>query len=161
MVGSAVTERGLFAQLLEREYRNTARMLRAFPRGRLDEKPADCPRSGRAMAWAFVERERLMLYVLRGRTTGIGVDAPASMDEILAAHAEAHRDTRTALSQVTAAQWDETLSGPAGLRHWERARRGELLWMALRELVHHGAHFAIHLRLAQDEEAARVLSATA
>ncbi len=161
MVGSAVTERGLFAQLLERECRNTTRMLKAFPRGRLDERPADCPRSGREMAWAFVERERLMLYVLRGRTTGIGVDAPASMDAILAAHAETHRDARDALAQVTAAQWDETLSGPAGLGHWERARRGELLWMALRELVHHGAHFAIHLRQAQDEDAARALQATA
>lgn len=155
MVEVVSTERSLLADVLEREYRNALRMLNAFPAHRLADRPPDCQRSARELAWAFVERERLMLYVLRGRTAGIGERAPDSLHAIVTEYESVHRESRAALARVTREQWQESIRGPVGLTGWERGRRGELLWMAWKELVHHVAHFACHLRMARQEEAAR------
>jgi hypothetical protein len=95
------------------------------------------------------------MYVLRGRTAGIGAPAPDSLHGILTEYEDAHGATRVAFAQLTKEQWREQIRGPAGLAGWERGRRGELLWMAWKELAHHVAHFAVHLRVARQEDAAR------
>lgn len=38
------------------------------------------------------------------------------------------------------------MPAPRGLAPWAHARRGELLWMALRELIRHSRHFSVHAR---------------
>ena len=151
MVQAVTPERQLLTEALEREFGNALRMLKAYPAERLDDRPADCPRSGREMAWALVERERRMHYVLCGPAAGLDAHAPESLAAILAAYESAHHETRAAL---TPAQWREPLHGPVGMGPWERARRGELLWMAWKDLVHHAAHLAVHLRLARQDDAA-------
>ena len=96
-----------------------------------------------------------MLYVLRGRTTGIGAPVPETLHGILSEYEDAHRESRAAFARLTREQWQEQIRGPAGLSGWERGRRGELLWMSWKELVHHVSHFAVHLRVARQEDAAQ------
>jgi len=153
MVQVVNQELRLAAEMLEREFRNAHRMLRSFPAERIEDRPPDCSRSGRELAWAFVERERRLLYVLRGRTAELGTSAPESLLDIQAEYENAHRETRAALAVFTEQQWNEVIRGPAGLGGWERARRGELVWMSWKDLVHHTAHFAVHLRLARQDDA--------
>lgn len=153
MVVSPVSERRVLAEALEREFSKAIRMMRAFPYGCFNEEPTVCPRTGRDLAWGFVRREHLLHYVISGRMTEIAATAPSSLHEILVAYEEARRETRERLGLLTRDRWNEVLRGPAGLGRWERARRGELLWMALRDLVHHGEHFALHLRMAREADA--------
>ncbi|HPS79476.1 MAG TPA: hypothetical protein PLS53_15055 [Thermoanaerobaculaceae bacterium] len=145
----------VLAEVLEREFRNARRMLGAFPSSRLEDRPPDCSHTARELAWAFVQRERLMLYVLRGRTSDLGKPAPEQCSTILAEYDEAHRESRRAIARLSPEQWRERISGPAGLQGWETASRLDLLWSAWKELVHHVAHFAVHLRVARQAEAAR------
>jgi hypothetical protein len=161
MFESPSCERRLLAELLERESRNTVRMLRAFPPERLDDRGLDCPYSSRELAWYFVQRERLMHYVLLGRTAGADAAAPGSLSEILSAYEAARWDTRHALARLTARQWDESLRGPVAPGRWEIARRGDLLWASWKELTRQVAHFAIHLREARERMADRATAPTA
>jgi len=156
MVHAEYHERQLLTGALEREYRNALRMMRSFPAGHADDVPADCSRSGRDLAWGFVERERLLHYVVKGRMGTLGETAPADLSTILLFYEAAHRETSEALIALTARQWEEVIRGPAGIGVWERGRRSELLWMAWKDLVHQGAHFAVHLRLARQEDAAEI-----
>jgi hypothetical protein len=146
---------------LEREFRRARLMLASFPPAHLEDRPPDCGRSAQELAWAFVERERLMLYVLIGRTYGFGAAAPKHLETILAEYDSARRKSRAALAQLKAEQWREQLRGPAGLMGWESSSRGELLFAGWKELVHHTAHFAVHLRLAQKAEARAPVGAEA
>jgi hypothetical protein len=149
------------AAALERESRRARRMLALFPPAHLEDRPPDCGRSAQELAWAFVERERLMLYVLIGRTYGFGAAAPKHLETILAEYDTARRKSRAALAQLKPEQWQEQLRGPAGLMGWERSSRGELLFAGWKELVHDTAHFAVHLRLAQEVEARAPVGAQA
>lgn len=154
MVYVESSERQLLTGVLEREFRNAVRMMRAFPAAHVDDIPNDCSRSGRDLAWAFVERERLMHYVVRGQMGAMGQPAPPTLHDILTAYEDAHHETRTALLRLSPELWSETIRGPAGIGVWERGRRGELLWMAWKDLVHHSTHFAAHLRAARQADIA-------
>jgi uncharacterized damage-inducible protein DinB len=155
MFESPSCERRLLAELTERESRNTARMLRAFPPEQLDARCADCPHTARELAWAFVQRERLAHYLLLGRTAGADAPAPRTSSEILAAYEQARRETRHALARLSSRAWDEVLRGPIAPGRWQVDRRGELLWLTWKEQTRHVAHFAIHLREARERAAGR------
>jgi hypothetical protein len=143
------SEKELLIGILEREFRGAVRMMGAYPIARLDDRADDCGRTGRELAWAFVERERLMQYVALGRMATTEQPAPGSLREIVAAHHTEHRQTCAALRALTPAQWSESMRGPAGLDVWGHGRRSELLWLAWKDLVRHGAHFSVHLSAAR------------
>jgi hypothetical protein len=147
-------EHRLLHEVLEREFGNVMRMMRAFPHERVDQHPVDCPHTARELAWRFVIWERLAHYLLLGRTSGVGQAPPRTMKEIMRTYDEAHQETRLALLRISGERWKETVHGPVAPDQWVRAARGELLWMAWKALVHHGEHFAAHLRLAREEDAA-------
>jgi hypothetical protein len=146
------SERRILMEVIERDTRMAMRMLRAFPRERADVPPLDCPHTARELAWRFVAWERLVHYLLIGRSAASGTP-PATMTEIIPAFESAHAETRLALLRMSHERWVEIIHGPVTNEVWERGRRGDLLWMAWKALVHHGEHFAAHLRLAREEDA--------
>lgn len=152
MVESRAPERQLLYELLERESRNVARMLRAFPPGRMEQRVPGCPCSAREMAWSFVVRERLLHYLLAGRMMGAEAEAPRSFPEVVGAYEESRRHTRALLAALTSQRWAEVLRAPVGPGRWEQASRGELLWKSWKEIAHHASHFALHLRRAREDE---------
>ena len=153
MIEIGNSEQGLFTEVLEREFTSAMQMLREFPADRLDDRPRDCEKSARELAIGFLERERAIHHVLRGRPADRGAAAPSSLHEIVGTFEAAHRETRETLANLTAEDWGESIRGPVGLGMWDRARRGELLWLALKELIAQDSHFAVHLRLAREEQA--------
>jgi hypothetical protein len=56
-----------------------------------------------------------------------------------------------ALTRMPAARWGDVMEAPTALTPWRQARRGELLWLALREMVYHYRHFALHLKSARPD----------
>jgi hypothetical protein len=53
---------------------------------------------------------------------------------------------QAALATLPAARWAEVVPAPIGLPALRQGRRGELLWLALRELIRHDQLFAAHVR---------------
>jgi hypothetical protein len=52
----------------------------------------------------------------------------------------------TALATLPAPRWMDVVPAPIGFSTLRQGRRGELLWLALRELIRHHQHFALHVR---------------
>jgi len=124
-----VSQKELFAALHEREFRLALGAVRCLLTGHHAR-----PDVGRALARAVMGHECLMQEVLPGDArrapTGIGTDA-----DLLASCEHEHLETRRRLAKLSERSWEEPVAAPGGFALWPAVRRGEMLWMALRELV--------------------------
>ena len=64
----------------------------------------------------------------------------------------ASASAREELMRTPPFRWAEVIDAPADLASWRQGRRGELLWLALREMVRHSRHLARHLSEVKDGE---------
>jgi hypothetical protein len=146
----AVSERALFSEIFEREFESWRRRLSSFPVDHADDRLTDCPCTARELAARLLERQRTLLDIVGGSGARIAPGRGASPSEMLGLYESAHAETRRMLAALSDTQWQETIASPVGLVLWERARRGELLWLGLKDLIRQGAHFGVHLRVARD-----------
>jgi hypothetical protein len=143
------SERQAYAEVLEQEVKKVVRLLRAFPAERFEERDPECLRSARELAGEFVAHVRGIEEISYGR---IAPNTPATSRTrggILLELETAAMGASAALMTLPAARWGEVMEAPTALTPWRQARRGELLWLALREMVHHDRHFALHLKAAR------------
>jgi hypothetical protein len=143
--------------VLEHEVKKIVRMVRAFPVLRFDERHDDCGQSARQLGEGFVDRVRRIEEITFGRTAPAAPPRPRSRGSLLLELETAFLGASEALLALPASRWGEIVTAPAGLTGWHQARRGELLWLALRELVRHDRHFGIHLRAARENDGDSVL----
>jgi hypothetical protein len=131
MARHSVSQQQLFALIHEREFRSTRQALGACVAAGLGEGQL------RTMALTLVRHECLIRDVIEGPSDKSGARAPAPAwgGELLAAYERAHRETSDSLARLTNDQWEEMIEGPANMLFWPAVRRGELMWMALRDLV--------------------------
>jgi hypothetical protein len=141
--------RQAYAEVLEHEVKKVVRMLRAFPAGRFDERQPDCAYSARALAAEFVADVRGIEELTYGRVLPRAASESRTRGGILLEFETAAMGAYAALMTLPASRWGEVLEVPQGLAPWEQARRGELLWLALREMVRRDRHFALHLKAAR------------
>ena len=66
--------------------------------------------------------------------------------EILLELETAFLGAQAALATMPVARWAEVVPAPIGLPSMRQGRRGELLWLALRELIRHDHEVAVHVR---------------
>lgn len=144
------SERQAYVDVLEHEVKKIVRMVRAFPVQRFDERHADCGQSARQLGEGLVDRVRRIEEIVMGRVTPRHTSLPRSRASLLLELETAFLGASEALLALPAARWAEVLAAPVGFTEWRQARRGELLWLALRELVRHDRHFGIHLRAARE-----------
>jgi hypothetical protein len=138
--------RRAYTQVLAHELKKVVRMLRAFPVERLDEREAGCGVSARELAMGFVHHVRRIDGIAYGcHAHPMRVKTP-SRGEILLALESAFLGAHAALGSLPPSRWSEIVPAPEGFTPLLHARRGELLWLALRELIRHDRHFALHLR---------------
>jgi hypothetical protein len=143
------SERQAYAEVLEQQVKKVVRLLRAFPAERFEERDPECLRSARELAGEFVAHVRGIEEISKGR---IAPNTPATSrmrGGILLELETAAMGASAALMTLPAARWGEVMEAPTALTPWRQARRGELLWLALREMVHHYRHFALHLKAAR------------
>lgn len=140
------SERQAYTEVLEHEVKKVVRILRAFPSERFEERDPECLRTARELAGEFVAHVRGIEEISHGR---IAPNTPATARTrggILLELETAAMAASAALTLMPAARWGEVMEAPTALTPWRQARRGELLWLALREMVYHYRHFALHLK---------------
>ena len=146
MVFKAFLVRQAYAQVLAHELKRVLRMLRAFPLERIDAREPGCGESARELAMGVVRHVRRIDEIAYGFATHPMRTAVPSRGEILLALESAFVGAHAALATLPAARWADVIPAPIGFSTLRQARRGELLWLALRDLIRHNHHFALHAR---------------
>ena len=140
--------RRAFAEILAHELRKTVRMLRAVPAERFDTRESGGDASARELAMGVVRHvRRIDEIAFGGGARPFRPDVP-SRGEILLELETAFLGAQAALATLPGARWEEVVPAPIGLPSLRQGRRGELLWLALRELIRHDQQFATHVRRA-------------
>jgi hypothetical protein len=138
--------RRAYAEILAHELKKTVRMLRAVPAERFDVREAGCGASARELAMGVVRHvRRIDEIACGGGARPFRPDVP-SRGEIMLELETAFLGAQAALAMLPSARWAEVIPAPIGLPALRQGRRGELLWLALRELIRHDNHFAAHVR---------------
>jgi hypothetical protein len=101
--------------------------------------------SARELAMGFVHHVRRIDEIAYGSGTYPMRTRVPSRGEILLALESAFLGAHAALASLPPSRWAEIVPAPAGFTPVRHGRRGELLWLALRELIRHDRHFALHL----------------
>ena len=141
----AQCERQAYIEVLQHETNKIVRMVRAFPVHTFDRRHPDCGMSAHELTAGFVRHARRIEALA-------GVDEPRSpfaesrtRGGLLLEFELSCTHVRESLERMPAFRWAAVMDAPAGLAPWRQGRRGELLWLALRELSRHARHFARHL----------------
>ena len=140
--------RKAYSQMLTNEMKKVVRSLRAFPVERLDARENGCGRSARDLAEGFIAHLRRLDSLASGTDWAVPVRGERSRGVILLELEACFLSVHASLDMTSPASWSEVIPSPLGLSPWSQARRGELLWMALRNLIRHGRHFTLHVRAA-------------
>jgi hypothetical protein len=155
------SERQAYSEVLEHEVKKIVRVLRAFPAERFEQRDPECLRSARELAGEFVAHVRGIEEISHGRIAPNLPAASRTRGGILLELETAAMGASAALMTLSPARWGEVMEAPTALTPWRQARRGELLWLALREMVHHYRHFTLHLKAARpDDGVGRVRAAS-
>ena len=151
---NATSAKQQFLDAFQREHATTMRVLRAFPKDKLDLKPHERTRSARELAFIFVMEQALGEKAL---TTGFDWSkppsgmpaAPDSLDAIIEAFDQAHKRT---LQLVNDTGEDELLNetvqfftAPGTISDVQKL---DFLWFLLHDQIHHRGQFSIYLRMA-------------
>jgi uncharacterized damage-inducible protein DinB len=145
-----MTEKEMFINAWEREFNTTLRVLKAFPAEKLDLKPHDKSKSARELAWNFPAEEKLLI---EGSLTG-NFDfanypkAPATMQEIITAYEKNHREALEKVKKLSDDELNKPVKFMVAPKQMGDVRRGDLLWMAIMDKVHHRGQFSVYLRMA-------------
>ena len=138
--------RRAYAEILAHELKKTVRMLRAVPADRFDTRESGGDESARELAMGVLRHVRRIDEIAFGSgTRAFRPDVP-SRGEILLELETAFLGAQAALAMLPAERWREVIPAPIGLPAIRQGRRGELLWLALRELIRHDHEFHAHVR---------------
>ncbi len=137
--------RKAYTQVLAHEMKKLVRMLRAFPIERFDHRDSGCGHTARELAESSVAHLRRIGSIAYGEPAQVIATGPRPRGSILLELETTYLGAHAALTSLPAARWGDVVPTPAGLKSLSKARRGELLWLALRELGRHDQHFSMHL----------------
>jgi uncharacterized damage-inducible protein DinB len=146
-----MTPKQLFIDGYNREHATTVKILKAYPQGKSELRPAAKSRTARELAWVFVLEQGMCAKAL---TTGFDwsapspmPQAPASLGDVIAAF-EKGREQLVGLI----AKKDDNLTGivkfPVAPRTIGDVPLDQFLWMTLCDQIHHRGQLSIYLRMA-------------
>ena len=151
------SERQAYTEVLQHEVKKVVRMVRAFPPHALEARHPDCGMSARELAGGFVRHVRRIEELASGERPESPYAEARTRGGLLLEFELASASAQETLHRVPPFRWGEVVEAPQDLAPWRQGRRGELLWLALREMVRHSRHFARHLGEVRDggDDAAR------
>jgi len=132
-----------YAQVLAHEMKQAVRMLRALPMDRLDVRGHDCGWTGRELAEGLVAHMRRIDAIASGSTPAPAPRGPRTRGSMLLDLETHFLGAIAAIERLSSDRWSEVTDAPHAPHL--RARRGELLWLALREWIRHERHLAHHV----------------
>ena len=138
--------RKAYTQVLAHEIKKVVRMVREYPHDRFDRRENGCGQTARELAEDCVAHLRRIDAIACGMSSPSSQAGPRPRGAILLDLETSYLSASAALQSLPSPRWSELVNTPRGLHAWKHARRGELLWLALREMGRHHRHFSMHSR---------------
>jgi hypothetical protein len=138
--------RRTYSQVLVHEMKKVLRMVRQYPHERFDQRESACGHTARELAEASVVHLQCIDAIASGEPTPRARKSTRPRGAILLDLETSYLSAHSSLASLSRGCWGEIVAAPAGLATWSQARRGELLWLALRQMANHHRHFANHMR---------------
>jgi uncharacterized damage-inducible protein DinB len=136
----------------DREHGTTMRVLRAYPRDRLDLRPHEMSKTARELGWLFVGERHLGTFAFNGGfSSGMPnamPPAPESWDDVLKALEDAQSEWMKMIRRTSDEDLNKTIKFFSGPKMMGDVRRIDFLWSMLMDEIHHRGQFSIYLRMA-------------
>ena len=147
-----MTEKEMFLNSFDKEFETTMRVLNAYPEDKLNFRPHPQSRSALELAWNFEEEERL---IVGGTLMGDVVFKPNpvldTLDEVKREYERTHRDLSAKLQELPDAAFNEMITFGSGTEGAIPMRRGDALWLAVMDAVHHRGQFSVYIHMVGGE----------
>src|SRR6185436_14659684 len=130
MRGITMSEKDMFIQSWEREFQTTLKVLRAFPKDKMDLKPADKLRSARDLVWVFHGEQDLVEMAVKGQVdfSRPSTPPPTSMDEIITAYESAVKRNIEQVKGMSEADYNSMMGWFVAPKTPGKVRRADVLW---------------------------------
>jgi len=144
-----MTEKELYLQRYDDEFRTTLKILKAYPEDKLDLKASERSQSAKDLAWLFVVSQTVIEQAIKGELNFEGFPkAPANLEEIISAYQRSHEILMPKLRQLPESEFDKTMKFFVGPKQMGDVRKGEIFWLFLMDNVHHRGQLSVYLRIA-------------
>jgi uncharacterized damage-inducible protein DinB len=141
-----------FVDAYEQEHGKTMRVLRAYPKDKVELRPHAKCKTARELAWMFVMEQGAVEKAL---TTGFDWSkppsfppAPESFDAILGAIEQGHEKIARLVRGLPDEELFKTVQFPTAPKTIGEMPRIQFLWMILCDEIHHRGQFSVYLRMA-------------
>lgn len=151
MPSTTMSERDTYLAGFEREYETTLKLLRSYPAGQSELRPAEKCKNARELAYVLAMGQAVVGLVATASelTSPPAFQAPSAWAEVMGAFEKAHADSRVMLGKMSEADFNAPftiLTGPGG--QTTRVRRADALWLFAMDQVHHRGQFSVYARMA-------------
>lgn len=146
-------EKDQLLQAYEREHATTMRVLRAYPKDKLDLRPHEMCKTARDLGWLFVGERHLGTFAFNGgfgsgSMPGKMPPAPDSWEGLLNALEDAQSSWMKLIRDTSVEDLGKSIKFFAGPKTMGDFRRLDFLWFMLMDEIHHRGQFSIYLRMA-------------
>ncbi|MDP3778456.1 MAG: DinB family protein [bacterium] len=143
-----MTEKEMFLNSYEREFGITLAFLDAMPAGSLDFRPYPNLQSAQELAWSFAQEERVFIEgALDGDVVFKRNPAPDTFEEIRSQYHMNHKKFAERINALPDGAFNEMVTFGSGMAGAKRMRRGDVLWLAVMDAVHHRGQFSVYIRM--------------
>lgn len=143
-----MTNREFFIRCGEDEYPVFLKVFRAVPAHKLDYRPGPNSRSAADLLWLQVVEKRCSVELLETGQVNWKMTPPtASLDQMIAAYEEAHRDLASRLKNVEDATWCQKSTQFVVDGHvFFETSMGHMFWLGLFDAIHHRGQLSVYIR---------------
>jgi uncharacterized damage-inducible protein DinB len=143
-----MSEKAQFLQTLEREYKTTHNVLKAFPVAKAAFKPHAKSKSAKDLAHNFVFELAGACMAVEGAMEFARLPKPApTLPEVITAYEQGHRALVDQVTRTPDADLNKTVKFATGPKQMSDLRRMDVLWFLLHDSIHHRGQFSIYLRM--------------
>jgi uncharacterized damage-inducible protein DinB len=144
-----------FLATYDEEHAKTMRVLRAYPKDKLDLRPHPKSKTARELAFVFVLECALGTKVWHDEFAsgppkgGAGMPTPPEdWDELMATLEKASKDFRSLVSSASDETLHENVHFMSGPKTLAPISRKDWIWFLLHDQIHHRGQFSVYLRMA-------------
>jgi uncharacterized damage-inducible protein DinB len=147
---SVTNEKETFLNTWDQEYKTTAKVLRAYPAGKDDLKPAAQCRTAGELAGVFVgEHSGILDGVVKGKIDWANLPTPpATVKDAAVQFDREYARLQKAVRAMSEAEWNSEIDWMVAPRQPGKVRRADVLWAIVHDMIHHRGQFSIYLRMA-------------
>ncbi len=150
----ALSTKQRFLAVYDNEHATTLRVLRAYPKDKLDVRPHPKMKTARELAWTFVLERGLGTkvwhdeFAKKAPSGGAPPSPPQSLDEIVATFEKASGEWRALIDGTPEEQLFEKVHFFTGPKTMGEISRLDWAWFLLHDEIHHRGQFSVYLRMA-------------